>query len=163
MNKISKFIKLSLFQKKLYVETIFLLGLARLVLLVIPFKWIAPRLGQHMKTIHEQDFNKNYTLICNISHAVGSVSRYTPWESKCFVQAIAARWMLRKQGIGGTLYLGVAKEKDNYLKAHAWFKCGDRIVTGAKGHENFTVVSFFNTNSVFKKHEQLQNIENMQE
>jgi hypothetical protein len=33
-----------------------------------------------------------------------------------------------------------AEEK---MKAHAWSQCGDTILTGARGHEAFTVVSVF--------------------
>jgi hypothetical protein len=29
------------------------------------------------------------------------------------------------------------------MEAHAWLRCGDTYVTGAPGHERFTVVSFF--------------------
>ncbi len=33
-----------------------------------------------------------------------------------------------------------AEEK---MKAHAWSQCGDNIITGGAGHEEFTVLSVF--------------------
>jgi hypothetical protein len=53
--------------------------------------------------------------------------------------------MLQKRGIAGVFYLGVAKDGEGKekMKAHAWTQCGDRIITGGRGHEEFTVVSVF--------------------
>ena len=130
-------------QKQLHLEAVCLLRLARLFLLFVPFKQLAPQLGSYMKEVYKAQSNQHHKLIMHSSSAVSTMSRFTPWQSKCFAQAITARWMLRKRGIGGTLYLGVAKKEDNYLKAHAWFKCGDIFVTGKKGHKEYTVVSFF--------------------
>ncbi|MBI9036372.1 MAG: lasso peptide biosynthesis protein, partial [Bacteroidales bacterium] len=35
------------------------------------------------------------------------------------------------------------KDKDEQLKAHAWVRCGNIIVTGKKGMTKFTVVGTF--------------------
>jgi len=29
------------------------------------------------------------------------------------------------------------------MKAHAWSQCGDSIITGGNGHEDFTILSVF--------------------
>ena len=53
--------------------------------------------------------------------------------------------MLQKRGISGVFYLGVAKNADEkeQIEAHSWSQCGDMIITGGEGHENFTVLSMF--------------------
>jgi hypothetical protein len=53
--------------------------------------------------------------------------------------------VLKKRGIPGVFYLGVAKDEEHKekMKAHAWTQCGDSIITGGRGHEMFTVVSVF--------------------
>jgi hypothetical protein len=53
--------------------------------------------------------------------------------------------MLKRRRIAATLYLGVAKKKDQpeQLAAHAWLRCGDAILTGAAGHRQFAVVAVF--------------------
>ena len=35
------------------------------------------------------------------------------------------------------------EESKEKMKAHAWSQCGDTIITGGGGHEEFTVLSVF--------------------
>ncbi len=48
-------------------------------------------------------------------------------------------------GIPGVFYLGAAKDEESKekMKAHAWSQCGDTVITGDGGHEEFTVLSVF--------------------
>ena len=80
-----------------------------------------------------------------IGQAIRSAANYTPWESVCLPQAMAAQWMLKRRHIAGTLYLGVAKDetKPEKLAAHAWLRSGDVLLTGGAGHRQFTVVATF--------------------
>ncbi len=78
-----------------------------------------------------------------VSRAVRTMSKYTLWESRCLVMAIAAMTMLAKRGISSTLYMGTAREADGRLTAHAWLRSGNRIWTGAEGMERYTVVGQF--------------------
>jgi hypothetical protein len=78
-----------------------------------------------------------------IGRAVVTMSRHTPWESQCLVQAIAAKMMLRRRGVPSTLYLGVTKDDATGLSAHAWVRSGDVVLTGAAGRERFTVIATF--------------------
>lgn len=80
-----------------------------------------------------------------IGGAIRSAVNYTPWESVCLPQAVAAKWMLKRRRIPCTVYLGVMKDdnKPDKLAAHAWIRCGQAILTGAKGHRQYTVVSTF--------------------
>ena len=78
-----------------------------------------------------------------IEHAVRRASRYTLHESKCYDQALTAKALLGQSRLPSTIYFGLAKEGDNKLTAHAWVRCGDRIITGKTGMERFTVVACF--------------------
>jgi len=71
------------------------------------------------------------------------VSCYTPWESKCLVQAIVGKIMLRQYGIGNTLYLGVGKNEEMSLVAHSWLRCGELIITGGHDLNQYAVVGKF--------------------
>ncbi|MDD5711439.1 MAG: lasso peptide biosynthesis B2 protein [Smithellaceae bacterium] len=127
------------------IEAVLLLGMARLMTLILPFKYIACSLGRRMA---ESDPRINTPQLRDaglVGQAVVSASRYTLWRSVCLPQAIAAHWMLRRRGIPSTLYLGVAKDDANSRKiiAHAWVRCGNVILTGAEGHGRFTVVATF--------------------
>jgi len=51
--------------------------------------------------------------------------------------------MLRRRRLVSTLYLGVAKDENGSLSAHAWLRCGRRILTGDSGAEQFKIISSF--------------------
>ena len=75
---------------------------------------------------------------------MATASRYAPFETACLVQASAAKTMLARRDIETTLYLGVCQaESGAFTRAHAWLRSGPDLVTGAEGHEAFTVVSTF--------------------
>ena len=42
-----------------------------------------------------------------------------------------------------TVYLGLAKDDQEGLAAHAWIRSGDRILTGADAHDQFKVIATF--------------------
>ena len=118
------------------------LGLSRTAILLIPFRRIAPLLGQTMTITPDHEL-PDMTFPLQISWAVRTAARFTPWESKCLAQAMSARIMLKRRGYPTTLYLGLAKKERNELSAHAWLRCGSRILTGGAGHRQFTVVGAF--------------------
>lgn len=132
-------------ERWLLIEAFILLGIARLALLVLPFKRLAVSLGRHMHESDAQVSTADLNLARQVGRAVCSAANYTPWKSVCLPQAVAAQWMLQRRQIAGTLYLGVTKDETTpeKLAAHAWLRCGGFILTGARGHSQFTVVSTF--------------------
>jgi len=136
-----KFLRRPQTEQRLFLEALFWLALSRLAILTIPFRRIAPFLGKTMVET-SSDFLV-LDLPIQISWAVRTASRYTPWESKCLAQAMAAKIMLKRRRFPSTLYLGLLKEGEKGLSAHAWLRCGDRILTGAPVHRQFKVVAAF--------------------
>lgn len=128
--------------RRLLLEAFCLLGLARLTILTVPFRFIAPRLRE-VNAESPSRGEKPAPPIGSIAWALQSVARHTPWQSKCLAQAMAGTFMLRRRRIPRTLYLGLAKDEGGTLSAHAWLGCGDTILTGGLGHEAFTVVATF--------------------
>lgn len=132
-------------ERLLLLEALSLLGLARLAVLAIPFKWLAVSFGKHGTESGEQISVVDLQQARMVGQAIRSAAGNTPWESVCLPQAVAAQWMLKRRHISGTLYLGVAKDEINpeELTAHAWLRCGNLILTGREGHRRFTVVAIF--------------------
>jgi len=122
-----------------------LLGVARLLVLSVPFRWLAKSLGQHMRESAQEAASTEVALAMLVGRAVQSAANNTPWQSVCLPQAVTGQWMLKRRNISATLYLGVmkAEHKPEQLAAHAWLRCGSRILTGAAGHRQYTVVSTF--------------------
>jgi hypothetical protein len=131
-------------------EALFWLGVARLGVLAIPFRYIAPHLGNHMDVTSSELDTSQANVTRHVSQAVRLVARHTPWYSNCLAQAIAAKTMLRLRGIPSTLYLGATKDEDKELYAHAWLRSGDFIVTGGGIQERFKVLSTFGSNNPMK-------------
>ena len=143
MERLNKFFRLPNYDRWLFLEAAFWLGIARLSLLILPFRWIAPYLGRHMAESPE-GMEKNWEdFVVRVSWAVQKASRHLPWECRCLVQAMAGKGMFKLRGIPSTLYLGMAKDGEDKFKAHAWLRSGDVLITGEQDMNLFTVVSTF--------------------
>ncbi|MCG1024345.1 MAG: lasso peptide biosynthesis B2 protein [Dehalobacter sp.] len=138
-----RFIKCSLKEKLLLISSFLLLGIVRFLILIIPFKYITLLIGEKMADSPSTMDQKKHGKALKIGRAVSLVSRYTPWESKCLVQAVTALFYLRIFGIPYTLYLGLDKGETNQLLAHAWLRCGELIITGNNEKDRFKVVAQF--------------------
>lgn len=128
--------------RTLIFKALWQLGLAHWQIHHIEFKKLSAQLGQPNIPISYQPKENELASIKNISTVVQKLGGLLHF--KCFAQAIAAQRLLRKANIPSQLYLGVNK-KETGLKAHAWLTCGDRFVTGKKGHEAFASMIFYSS------------------
>ena len=146
LHKIKKFTKLSLEEKKLFLEAYVTLGMMRTAILTISFKRLTRSL-EHLPKKKELTklSEEEIETAKRAGQAIIRASAYTPWESACLAQSLTAQKMLQKRGIPGVFYLGAMKDEEekSKMKAHAWSQCGDAIITGGGGHEEFTVLSVF--------------------
>lgn len=126
-----------------------MLGGYRLIILLVSFKRITARLQHHpiaQSTPTLSPDQRDAALM--IGQLVATAARFTPWKSRCLVQALVAQRLLAKHRIPGQLYLGVQRdvgpgEDAPGFAAHAWVECGGVVVNGAAEHERFTVVSSY--------------------
>lgn len=125
------------------IEAFIWLGMARLAMLTLPFRRIEPYLGTRMAESPFDEFPEDCRQLQQVAWAVNKMSNYTLWQSKCLVQAMAAKRMLQSRQIASTLYLGVTKSNSQALKAHAWLRSGSIYLTGGQGQKQFTVVATF--------------------
>ena len=120
-----------------------MMGINRLLILMVPFKKLAPRIGSQISEEVSISWNKKERgrayVIRNI---VDGLSGFTPWESKCFVQALTAAQVMKIFRIDGVMHFGVRKDSDG-LKAHAWIIGDNMVVTGESGMEGFASVAMF--------------------
>lgn len=135
--------KVSFKEYLLLIEAWFFLALARAILIVMPFKRIAPLLGKVNNDVPLSPPHEKDVILHQIKISILRGSRFSPWRTKCFEQAIAGKAMLRMRHIRSLLYLGAYKDPANQLKAHAWLIAGDIVVTGGPKVEQYTVVSWF--------------------
>ncbi|MGL6108241.1 lasso peptide biosynthesis B2 protein [Romboutsia sp.] len=131
-------------QKALYIEAFILTGLMRYKILKHPFSKLKEQLGNYNIESSKEASIEEYNLANKIRCTVVGISRYTPWESLCLVQAMTVQKMLKKRGISTTIYLGVNRKEDKEIVAHAWIRCGEMFVTGGDGNGYATVAKFSN-------------------
>ena len=143
IGRLHEFGRLSWGRRWLLMQAVSWLGLARLAVLTLPLRWITPYLGRHRQESPNTDQPGQEAAVKQVSWAVQMMSRFTPWDSNCLSQAIAAKRMLQQFEIPSTLYLGVTRKDSEGLEAHAWLRSGTVVVTGAQEMARFTVVSTF--------------------
>jgi hypothetical protein len=141
MRRLVQFVRLSPPERALFVEAVAALAVAGLLLRLLRFSRLAPKLGRHMAESPAAQDRAMITTSLGVRWAVEAAARRLPWKPVCLPQAISAQWMLRRRGIASTLYLGVDPSAGYY--AHAWVRAGTVIVTGGPRQDHFAVVSSF--------------------
>jgi hypothetical protein len=66
----------------------------------------------------------------DVAAAVADASRLLPGTSSCLAQALAARLLLRREGLPVEIRIGVGRTPPGGLKAHAWVESDGEIVLG---------------------------------
>ena len=136
-HKLSRFRALSSAEKWTLLHATMWLGLARLMLLAIPFRKLAARLPGERGSAKEGPDAK---LLERIGFAVRTAAANVPWRSDCFPQSIAGRMLLRHYGYGSTIHLGVERSGADDLVGHAWLTCGETVVTGGEDVDRYVEI-----------------------
>lgn len=143
MQRLAKFLRHDWAGRTLLLEALVWLSWAKLLLLIVPFRWIAPRLGKLQAETAATLTETEHQLAQRVAWAVQSVACHVPLGFVCLPQAMAAKWMLRHRGLASTLYLGVARPDEAKLTAHAWLRAGDKILTGRAESRTHTRIAAF--------------------
>lgn len=137
-------------KKKLeFIEAYLNTAIARAYILFVPFNKLKRKMGKSKTESPKTVDIEIYRIAKNVSWSIKQAAIYTPWESKCLVQALTAQKMLKKRGVATTLYLGVKKDTDGKMIAHAWLRCGEYFVTGGSNRFGYGVVAKFSNESLF--------------
>ncbi len=69
--------------------------------------------------------------------AVRAIARRFLGDKPCLTQALALKWILARAGKKTTLKIGVNKNLDNALEAHAWLELDGEIIIGGRNSPVF--------------------------
>lgn len=132
MNRLALFLRRRSRDRRLFLEALVALLRAKWEVHLVPFHRLAPQLGRAQRETPAAITPTDRATAVAVSWAVQAVARHVPLGFVCLPQAIAAQRMLRRRGVATTLYLGVAAEHADRLglRAHAWLRAGDKLVTG---------------------------------
>jgi hypothetical protein len=136
-NKWRRFVMLDGADKWLLLRATAWLLVARIMLIVMPFRRLAARLSGESDS---SQIEPDQDLLQRISYTVSVAANNVPWRSDCFPQTIAARMLLKRFGYASTIHLGVELVGEDALSGHAWLTCGQTVVTGAAELDRYTQV-----------------------
>jgi Transglutaminase-like superfamily len=136
--KLGTFLGMRGADRLLVCEAILTLALARLIVLTVPFRFVAPWLSRAPETSSCDE-----ALVLRVRKAVSAAARNVPWNAVCLPQAMAAKAMLAWRGCGSSFHLGADFDAQGELIAHAWLVAGGTIVVGAAGIAGMTPLARF--------------------
>jgi len=133
--KLERFGNLGLAEQWLLLRAAAWLLVARIGLAVMPFSRLSAKLSaESTAERHAADPG----LLQQIGDAVRIAANHVPWRADCFPQSIAARMLLKRQGLASTIHFGVERQGKEDLSGHAWLTCGDTVVTGGTELDRYT-------------------------
>lgn len=134
-----KFALLGAGEKRLMARAWGALFCFRLALWVFPL----PRIKNYLEKVSPRpqlsDATPSPVSAAQISRAVGAMSRLVP-KSTCLVQALAAQWLLRRENQASHLHIGVIKDPNGALLAHAWVESDGAVVVGGGDLDRYTPI-----------------------
>jgi hypothetical protein len=136
--KLGTFLGMSGADRWLVFEAIATLGLARFIVLTVPFRFMAPWLSRAPETGACDE-----ALLGSVRRAVTMAARNVPWNAVCLPQAMAAKAMLARRGCGSSFHLGADFDAQGKIIAHAWLVAGGTVVVGAAGIAGVTPLARF--------------------
>jgi len=140
MGFLSKVRRLPPVDRRLLFRATLLLLATRVGLACIPFRLVrrvlspTPSQAQHLST----------TPACSVERirwAVHAAGRRVLQDRSCLVQALVAHRLLVIGGHPAQLRIGVAKDAQGGLEAHAWVECREKIVIGEGELSRYTPLS----------------------
>lgn len=120
-----------------------LLFLFRIIILTVPFKIYARRLECKFSQKSKLSLKLQNGYARLIGYTIMKISKYTPWESKCLVQSLATKFLLRRFKIPNTLIIGVGFEDDARFISHAWVNVQNTTIVGNGELEKFKQIKSF--------------------
>jgi hypothetical protein len=128
MKRIRKFLQLSRPDKVLLIRTIFVLAVVTLGLRIFPWLKLQSLLLKLANRLSQ--FVPSRPLSAQrIAWAVQVAGRHVP-NVTCLQRALAAQLLLAWGASPGTFQIGVARDEDGNLEAHAWVTSEDGIIIG---------------------------------
>lgn len=133
-----------------FLPTWFLLGASRLAVLSLPFSWVSRHLGKidGARALLPLTTREQAEAARSVARMIALTVRYCPWDANCLAQALTACWWLRRQRIPYAAFLGILKDEQQQMRAHAWVCSGAVNVCGGACFSQYTVVASFVSDTI---------------
>lgn len=125
MTPFAKLARLDTAERWLLVEAAIVVPIVRLALTILPFRLVHRGIAATPVAVRRSESQTPE----RIARMVAAVAARVP-RASCLTQALAATLLLARHGYPATLRVGVAKNEDGTLRAHAWLESGGRTLLG---------------------------------
>ena len=150
LRRLRRLVRMAPDRRALLGEAVLWLLLARVALVLVPFPRLARRLGTFVPPSDKRVLHANsecspdqVRLASEIGWAVTRAAHHVPFSAVCLPQAMTARLMLARRGVGSVLHFGAAKGRDKPLNTHAWLNAAGVEVTGYPVSPDFAEIACF--------------------
>lgn len=157
MSRFMKFWRLDRREKLLFCEALVLHLFAGLLLKMVPFRRIpvlfrsrqfgtpaqaescTPMFHDEVGSGGEEDQSRfdvseqQAEIVEKIRVAVQRAGWISPWRNRCLVSSLAARCMMNHMKIPSSLSLGLTRQQDGKIIAHAWLKAAGCEIVERRG------------------------------
>jgi hypothetical protein len=140
MRVLHKFTCLPPADRRLLVTAAIVLGLVGAALRLVSFKKLLHLTEEFSHTTSHRQ-NPFPPSSERITWAVAAVSRRIPFLSRCLTQAVAAKILLTRCGHPALMRIGVSRNENGRLEAHAWVESQGVVVIGAPAVDHFIPLS----------------------
>jgi hypothetical protein len=130
MHRLQKFNQLSIPEKLLFLQTMFVLASVTLGLRAIPWLKLQSFLLQ-LANWHVPSVARRRVSPRSITRSIRAASHYIP-KATCLPQALTAQHLLIWNGYPADFQIGVAKDANGKLEAHAWVTSQNKIIVGGE-------------------------------
>lgn len=137
MRRLDRFLSLSTTERRLLVEAALLLTTIRPGLNLLSFQTVRQLLSRAVRR-SARSREAGYSSAERVVWAVTTMSRYVPGASVCLTRALAAQTMLARRGHPALLRIGVARDEQRRLQAHAWVESAGEAVIGGENLDRYT-------------------------
>lgn len=126
LRKLNTFIKLPFRLKLLFLESVILITIIRILLGALPFG----RIRQYFRRVAVKRHSSHHYSQREITQSVKLASKYLLIEKPCLVQSMVLWLLFRRRGYDAELHIGVLKDTNAEIQAHAWVESNGLIAIG---------------------------------
>lgn len=132
IGKLRRFLRLAPADRTRVAKAALVVEAIRVGLWLLPFRALSRLVA---KTIHAPNGSRgpDQATLDRVVWSVRTTSQHLPWTITCLTRAMAAQVLLGQLGEPTQLRLGVAKDEQGQLQAHAWLEKDGNIVIGGEG------------------------------
>jgi hypothetical protein len=129
MERLLRFLRYPLSEQWILFQVSIMLVSIRVALIFLPFRTISrltQRVGRKPLDLNAGEVVSTRRVIWAINKAGGPILG----DRACLAQALAGQLLLKRRGISTHVRIGVLKDGDGQLQAHAWLESEGQVLIG---------------------------------